>query len=182
MTRPRRLRRAEKRTQQNPFAGFPVFAQARVQLSPEYTVEIKLHDAGGTYVAALLWDPRVPTEAEMAKLQERLDEELEPFFALAQSKSKRPGGRRLRISTRRNPFEGFPVTKEARVAVSEKYTLELKLHLVPSGDNALWLGWDPHSPTEAEEDAFGDRIDAALAPFFDLAIPQPGGLTRGDAA
>lgn len=168
--------------QQNPFAGLHILAQSRVPLSPKYTVEIKLHDTDGAYVAACLWDPRVPTEAEMAKLRERLDEELEPFFALAQSKSKRPGGRRLRITTRRNPFAGFPITKEARVAVSKKYTLALTLHEVPSGDSALWAAWYPHPPSEAEKEALGDRIDAAFAPFFDLVIQQPGRITRGGNA
>lgn len=168
--------------QQNPFAGLPILAQSRVPLSPKYTVEIKLHDTDGAYVAACLWDPGVPTEAEMAKLREQLDDEFERLVALAQSKSKQSGGRRLRIAVRKNPFAGFPIVQEARVAVSNKYTLELTLHEVPSGDNALWIGWDPHPPTEAEEDEFGDRIDAALAPFFDLAFSQSGRSTRGGEA
>lgn len=168
--------------QQNPFAGLPILAQSRVPLSPKYTVEIKLHDTDGAYVAACLWDPRVPTKAEMAKLRERLDNEFERLVALAQSKSKQPGGRRLRITARRNPFAGFPIVKEARVAVSNEYTLELALHEVPSGKKALWAAWDPHPPSEAEEEALGDLIDAALAPFFDLAFSQSGRSTRGGEA
>lgn len=182
MTRPKSLRLAEKRAQQRPFAAYPVIAQATASLSPKHTVEIKLHDASGVHVAACLWDPGLPTEIEMSELQERLDEELAPLFSLAQGRSGQPTGDFLRITNLRNPFSGFPVLKEARVAVSEKYTLELMLHEVPSGDKALWSNWEPHPPTEAEEKAFVGRIDAALEPFLDLVFSQPGRSSWGGAA
>lgn len=168
--------------QRNPFANIPILAQSIVRLPPKYTVEITLHDTDGAYVAACLWDPSVPTEPEMAELQGRLDDELERIVASVQTSSKIPDGERLRLTTRRNPFAGLPVVKEARVAVSEKYTLELTLHEVPSGNNALWIGWDPYPPSEAEEEAIGDRIDAALAPFFDLALSEPQRFTKGGEA
>lgn len=179
MTRPKRVRRASKRAKQDPFAAYPIVAQARVPLSPKYTVEIKLHDADGVYVAACAWDPHLPSQAEKNALQDRLDEELEPFLALALRRAGRQDGNRLRITTRRNPFAFLPVLLEARLPVSEKYTLELLLHEMPDSNNALWMGWDPHPPAEEEEDEFRDLIDAALAPFFDFPIAQPGHPGRG---
>ena len=173
MTRPKRLRRAEKRARQSPFAAYPVLARARVPISPTYTFEIELYNVDGVHTLVRRWHPCVPKEAEMAKLQERLDEELAPFLALAESKSGLPISWGLRIKIESNPFAALPVIMEARTPVSEKYTLELTLHEVPSGDCALWIGWDPHPPSMAEELAFEHRIDAALAPFFDVGFGRP---------
>lgn len=77
----------------------------------------------------------------------------------------------------RNPFALCPVLKEARIELSPKYALELALHDV-AGDTALWCGWDPHPPSQAEENELSDRIDEALAPFFHEAGIRTGLLNR----
>ena len=73
----------------------------------------------------------------------------------------------------RNPFAHLPVLQEASVRVSPKYVLEIGLYDV-DGDTALWLGWEPHPPSPAEENALSARIDAALVPFFHEAFIRLG--------
>jgi len=86
----------------------------------------------------------------------------------------RPKHLRQEAKRAKNPFAGLPVLKEARVPLSPSYTLELTLHEAPDGNTALWCGWDPHPPGQAEEDALSDRIDAALAPFLEFAFSRFG--------
>ena len=78
----------------------------------------------------------------------------------------------------RNPFARLPVLNEARVPLSPKYALEMAIYDA-GGNTALWLGWDPHPPSQAEEDELSDRIDEALAPFFHEAYARAGLLERG---
>jgi hypothetical protein len=71
----------------------------------------------------------------------------------------------------RNPFARLPILKEARVPISPKYTIELALHDA-DGDIAVWLGWEPYPPSETEQNALSERIDEALAPFFQEACTR----------
>lgn len=64
----------------NPFARLPILKEARVPVSPKYTLELALHDAGGDIAVWLGWEPYPPSKAEENALAERIDEALEPFF------------------------------------------------------------------------------------------------------
>lgn len=80
----------------------------------------------------------------------------------------------------RNPFARLPVLKEARVPLSSQYALELAIYDT-GGNTALWLAWDPHPPSQAEEGELSDRIDEALAPFLHEAYTRAGLLDGGAA-
>lgn len=64
--------------------------------------------------------------------------------------------------------------------MSPKYTLELALYDVDNG-LAFWLGWEPYSPSEAEETELSEKIGEAIEQLFSEAY-NPIGALKGDAS
>jgi len=55
----------------------------RAVLTPTYSIDIGLYDCEGVYAFQVVWDPNVPSAAEMEQLHDRVDAALAPYFERA---------------------------------------------------------------------------------------------------
>lgn len=76
MTRPKGVRRQMK----GPYAGLPILKKKRVRMSSKYAVNIALYDADRVYAISCVWDPKLPSAADMKMLNDRLQGELSSLY------------------------------------------------------------------------------------------------------
>ena len=83
MTRPKRIRQAEKRKSQ-PYdcRDLPILRRSFAQLTPKYAFELALlHISGGRYGIQMFWHPHEPDENEMMDLASAASSEMHALYA-----------------------------------------------------------------------------------------------------
>lgn len=82
MTRPKRIRQAEKRKKQTyDCRNLPILRRSFVQLTPRYALELALlHINGSSYAVQMFWHPHEPTEDEMMHLAPAASAEMRALY------------------------------------------------------------------------------------------------------
>lgn len=90
MTRPKRIRQAEKRKKQAyDCRNLPLLRRSFAQLTPKYGLELALMHIGGTsYALQMFWHPHDPTEDELRDLSHAKRAEVLSIYAAAANHEK----------------------------------------------------------------------------------------------
>lgn len=85
MTRPKRIRQAEKRKKQAyDCRDLPLLRRSFAQLTSKYGLELALmHIGGSSYAVQMFWHPHEPTEAEMMDIAPAASAEVRALYAAA---------------------------------------------------------------------------------------------------